>query len=52
MSNRDTHRTICVSVDNFKKLCALGEVPESMNQIVTRLIDKHYDKLRQERENA
>jgi hypothetical protein len=46
MSNKETHRSVCLSVENFRRLCELGTVPDSMNQIVGRLIDQRYEELK------
>jgi hypothetical protein len=50
--NTDNHRTVCLSMANFQKLCDLGKVPDSMNQIVGRLIDQHYKELKRRNDFA
>jgi hypothetical protein len=47
MSNKETYRSVCLSVENFRRLCELGTVPDSMNRIVGRLIDQHYEVLKE-----
>jgi hypothetical protein len=41
MSNYKVFRSIAVDADNYRRLALLGQVPDSFNTIVGRLLDEH-----------
>jgi hypothetical protein len=43
MWNKEKYRTVCLTTENFQKLASLGTVPDSLNTIVGRLLDRYYE---------